>query len=143
MGWTLVLKNSKLSAGVCVELGDTGSSGSAIRLAPEYELFTLAAQNTSSSVALLAPIILTHPWLRKSLRGIYFTVYGVQAWNRPEARVEALECPSRYQVQARARSTSSRLPRQERAPSARAPSRPPHRESSGFPECRAHAPHAL
>ena len=103
MGWTLVLKISKLSAGVCVELAAAGSAGSAIRLAPEYELFTVAAQNISSSVALLAPIILMHPQLRESLRGI-FTVCDVQVWNRPEARVEALGRPSRYRVQARARS---------------------------------------
>ena len=87
-----------------MELEAAGSAGSAIRLAPEYELFTVAAQKISSSVALLVPIILTHPWLRESLRGIYFTVCDVQVWNRPEARIEALGRPSRYRVQARARS---------------------------------------
>jgi hypothetical protein len=61
MGWTLVLKNSKLSGGVSVELEAVCSAGCAIRLAPECELFTVATENTSSSVALLVPIILKHP----------------------------------------------------------------------------------
>src|ERR1700674_484731 len=61
MGWTLVLKNSKLSGGVCLELEAADSAGGAIRLAPEYKLLVVAPQNTSSSVALLVPVILTHP----------------------------------------------------------------------------------
>src|SRR5260370_22645045 len=141
MGWTLVLKNSKLSTGVCVEFAAACLAGSAIGLAPEYELFTVAAQNTSSSVALLVPIILTHPWLRESLRRI-FTVSDVQVWHRPEARDEGLGRPSRYRAPARARSNSSILRRRERALAIRAPSPPPRRESSCSPVFRAHAPRA-
>jgi hypothetical protein len=84
MGWTLVLKNSKLSAEVGVELEAAGSAGSAIRLAPEYELFTVAAQKISSSVALLVPIILTHPrWLYQKTVAFLFYLFRCSSLESP------------------------------------------------------------
>src|SRR5258708_1905961 len=70
MGWTLVLKNSKLSAAVGVEPEAAWPAGGAVEpssFAPEYELLIVAANNTSSSVALSIPVIQTHPWSRRKL----------------------------------------------------------------------------
>src|SRR5260370_6778320 len=145
MGWTLVLKNSKLSAAVGVEPEAACSAGGAAApspFAPEYKLLIVAAKNTSSSVALLIPVIQTHPWSHRKTAAFGFTCSHVAGGNRPEGMVEALGRPSRYRVQARARSSSSRLRRRERAPLIRVPSRPPLRESSDSREFRAHARHA-
>src|SRR5713226_9880832 len=62
MGWTLVLKNSKLSAAVGVEPEAACSAGVAVErssFALEYKLFTTAAKNTSCTIALLVPVIQT------------------------------------------------------------------------------------
>src|SRR5713101_6383337 len=146
MGWTLVLKNSKLSAAVGVEPEAAWPAGGAVEpssFAPEYELLKVAAKNPSCNVALLVPVIQSHPWSRRKTAGFGFTCSHVPGGNRPEGMVEALGRPSRYRVQARARSSSSRSRRRERAPLIRAPSRPPRRESSDFRECHARAPRAL
>src|SRR5260370_6423088 len=143
MGSTLVLKNSELSAAAGVEPEDAWSAGSTVpSLAPEYRLFTAAAKNTSSRVALLVPIILKHPSLHNKTAQLWFTCCAVRVGNCLAARVEAPGCPSRYRVQARARSRPSRFWRRGRGSSSRAPSLPPRRESSDSPECHAHARHA-
>jgi hypothetical protein len=80
----LILKNSKLSGGVCVELEAADSAAGAIRLTPEYKLLVVAAQNTSSSVALLVPVILTHPrWLYQKAVVFLFYLFRFSSLESP------------------------------------------------------------